>query len=508
MIKHCTKVLAVLSAVIVTAASLSLGSFRRPETTVSAKTLKEIEQEKKEKQAQIDAKKEELAELANDINSKAAYEQTLQEEIELINGKMLLIDTQITNLIGEISDKEAEIADLQQQIAEEELAVEQGLILFKKRIRTLYVHGNDSLLSALVGASSFYDVLSQIDIIKRISKHDDEMIDNLNQEIQTLTNHQQDLTASVRALNLQMTEIELLQDEFQVSRNELNSAISETNGEIQYLILQQEDMEGDLNQQQLDFIELSEEEERMISEAIRKAMEEEERQKAADAAKLTTTTKATTQATAKATTKTTTKTTTKATTKAITTAAPAAVTTAVQPQPSQPTVTTAAPVVTEAPKTQPTTVPTTEQTTKTTPTTTTQAAPSGSMFAWPCPGYYVISSPFGWRWGRNHNGIDIIGNTPIKGSPARAAGNGEVIVAKHGSTGYGNYVIIYHGNGYSTLYGHMLSLSVSQGDKVTVGQQIGVVGDTGNVTGPHMHFEVRIGYGLQGTAVDPMPYLP
>lgn len=504
MLKQCTKAIAVFSAVVVATASLSLDSFRKPDITASAKTLKEIEQEKKDKQAQIDAKKAELAKLADDINNKAAYEQTLKDEIELINGKMLLIDTQITNLIGEISAKEDEIAELEQQIAEEELAVEEGLILFKKRIRTLYVHGNDSLLAALVGASSFYDVLSKLDIIKRISKHDDEMIDNLNQEIQSLTNHQQDLTASVRALNLQMTEIELLQEEFQASRSELDAAVLDTNGEIQYLILEQEGLEGDLYQQQMDYVELSDEEEKMINEAIRKAMEEEERQKALESAKLTTTTtKATTQATVPATTQTT----VKQTQPPATTAVPAA-TTAVQPQTPQQTATTAAPVVTQAPTTPPTTAPTTEPTTKATTTTTTQAPPSGSMFAWPTPGYYVISSPFGWRWGRNHNGIDIIGNTPIKGSPARAAGNGTVIVAKHGNSGYGNYVIIYHGDGYSTLYGHMLSLSVSEGDKVTVGQQVGVVGDTGDVTGPHLHFEVRIGYGLQGKAVDPMPYLP
>lgn len=505
MLKQCMKAIAVLSAIVMTAASLSLDSFRNPDMTVSAKTLKEIEQEKKEKQAQIDAKKAELAELADDISKKAAYEQTLKDEIELINGKMLLIDTQITNLIGEISAKEAEIADLEQQIAEEELAVEEGLILFKKRIRTLYVHGNDSLLSALVGASSFYDVLSKLDIIKRISKHDDEMLDNLNREIQSLTNHQQDLTASVRALNLQMTEIELLQEEFQASRNELDAAVMDTSGEIQYLILEQEGLEGDLYQQQMDFVELSEEEEKMIAEAIRKAMEEEARQKALESAKLTTaTTKATTQATVKETTKTTTK---QTAAPVATTAAPAS-TAPVQPQTPQQTATTAAPVVTQAPQTEPTTAPTTEPTTKATTTTTTQAPPSGSMFAWPTPGYYVVSSPFGWRWGRNHNGIDIIGNTPIKGSPARAAGNGEVIIAKHGNTGYGNYVVIYHGNGYSTLYGHMLSLSVSDHDKVTVGQQIGVVGDTGDVTGPHLHFEVRIGYGMDGKPVDPMPYLP
>ena len=504
MLKHCMKALAVLSAVIMTAASLSLDSFRRTDMTVYAKTLKEIELEKKEKQAEIDAKKQELEKLAKDKNSKAAYEQTLEEEIQLISGKMLLIDTQMTNLIGDISAKEQEIADLQVQIEDEQRAVDEGLVLFKKRIRALYVHGNDSLLSALVGATSFYDVLAKIDVIKRISKHDDEMIDKLQADIQSLTNHQQDLTASVQALNIQMTEIGILQDEFQSSRSELDSALADTNVEIEFIKKQQEYAEGELAQQKIALEEIEAEEEEMIQKAIREAIEEEERQKAAEAAKHTTvTTTVTTKATTKATT-----TTTTTTAAPIETEAPAVVPTPEAPATEAPVIVTEAPVVvTEAPVTQAPPAPTTAATTKATAATTTQAPPTGSMFAWPCPGHYGISSPFGARWGRNHNGIDIIGNvTAINGAAACAAGNGKVIrVCNDGwGGGYGNNVVIYHGNGYSTLYAHLQRTTVSVGQEVSVGQQVGVVGSTGNSTGPHLHFEVRI----NDSPVNPIPYLP
>lgn len=507
MVKQCMKALAVLSAVILTATSFSYGFLRKPELTASAKTLKEIEEEKKEKQAQIDAKKEELADLADDMQNKTAYEQTLKEEIELISGKMLLIDTQITNLIGEISAKEAEIAELQTQIEDEQRAVDEGLLLFKKRIRTLYVHGNDSLLSALVGASSFYDVLAKIDVIKRISKHDDEMITDLQNEIQSLTNHQQNLAASVQALNLQMTEIGVLQDEFQSSRGELNDALSDTNVEIEFIAQQQEFAEGELAQQKLALEEIEDEEEQLIREAIKKAEEEEAKRKAEEEAKHTTTTKATTQPTTKATTKTTTTTTT-TTAAPIVTQSPVAETTPVTAAP-EPTVQTTAAPVTEAPKTETTAAPTTAPppATTATTTTTTAAPPKGSMFAWPCPGYYSISSPFGYRWGRNHNGIDIIGNvSAINGAAACAAGNGKVIrvVSDGWGGGYGNHVVIYHGNGYSTLYAHLQRPTVSVGQEVTIGQQIGVVGSTGNSTGPHLHFEVRI----NDKAVNPISYLP
>ncbi|MBR4200053.1 MAG: M23 family metallopeptidase [Oscillospiraceae bacterium] len=302
-----------------------------------------------------------------------------------------------------------------------------------------------------------------------------------------------------------MTEIEVLQDEFQASRDELDTALSDTNVEIEFITKQQQYAEGELAQQKQALEQIEAEEEEMIQKAIREAMEEEERQKAAEAAKHTTkATTVTTVPTTKATTKTTTTTTTTAA--PVITEAPAVV-----PEPETPA-TQAPPVVTEAPATQPpvTQAPapvTTAPTTAAPAPATTQAPPTGSMFAWPCPGHYGISSPFGPRWGRNHSGIDIIGNvTAINGAAACAAGNGKVIrvVSDGWGGGYGNNVVIYHGNGYSTLYAHLQRPTVSVGQQVTVGQQIGVVGSTGNSTGPHLHFEVRI----NDSPVNPMPYLP
>ncbi len=90
-----------------------------------------------------------------------------------------------------------------------------------------------------------------------------------------------------------------------------------------------------------------------------------------------------------------------------------------------------------------------------------------------------------------HNGIDIAG--PI-GTPILAARGGTVILVRGGSTwngGYGNYVVVSHENGIQTLYAHMNSITVSQGQHVTTGQQVGTLGNTGQSTGPHLHFEVR-----------------
>lgn len=125
------------------------------------------------------------------------------------------------------------------------------------------------------------------------------------------------------------------------------------------------------------------------------------------------------------------------------------------------------------------------------------------QFIWPVPGCYKISSGFGSRWGRNHNGLDIISsNGTVLGKPIVAADSGTVILSKYYS-GYGNCIMIDHGNGYVTLYGHMRYLSSYKvGATVTKGQTIGYVGATGNVTGPHLHFEIH----LNGVRKNPINY--
>ncbi len=125
------------------------------------------------------------------------------------------------------------------------------------------------------------------------------------------------------------------------------------------------------------------------------------------------------------------------------------------------------------------------------------AAPSAAGLIWPVNG--PITSPFGWRWGRMHEGIDIgVGY----GTPIHAAAAGTVVYAGW-LGGYGNLVVVDHGGSISTAYGHQSAIAVSQGQQVAQGQVLGYVGCTGHCFGPHLHFEVRI----NGSAVDPLGYL-
>ena len=118
---------------------------------------------------------------------------------------------------------------------------------------------------------------------------------------------------------------------------------------------------------------------------------------------------------------------------------------------------------------------------------------SSSGFIWPVPSVHTISSPYGYREGGEfHTGLDIADGN-CYGASIVASKGGTVEWAGYDDSGYGNYVIINHGDGYKTLYGHCSSVYVSQGQKVSQGQSIAAIGSTGQSYGNHLHFEVRTG---------------
>ncbi len=126
------------------------------------------------------------------------------------------------------------------------------------------------------------------------------------------------------------------------------------------------------------------------------------------------------------------------------------------------------------------------------------------MFCWPVVNLYMVTSPYGNRSLGYHKGIDISGPS-ASGKLVVAGAAGTITEAGWNTGGYGNYVVINHGNGVETLYAHMLdnSLMVNPGDVVQKGQTIGRVGNTGYSFGAHLHFEVRV----NGMRLDPAPFL-
>ena len=135
---------------------------------------------------------------------------------------------------------------------------------------------------------------------------------------------------------------------------------------------------------------------------------------------------------------------------------------------------------------------------------------AGLTLSWPMEGARVtqafgpsdllLEPPLG-PYAHFHTGIDIA--APF-GTTVTAAADGVVVAVGHSRIGYGNYVVVAHGDGIMTLYGHLLETNVDVGNKVVRGQRVGLEGSTGWSTGPHVHFELRV----NDAVIDPMPYLP
>ena len=140
--------------------------------------------------------------------------------------------------------------------------------------------------------------------------------------------------------------------------------------------------------------------------------------------------------------------------------------------------------------------------------TQTNGSTSSYGFGWPVKNP-VITTEYGsggslWASGR-HTGVDFQAST---GTPVFSIGDGVVVDVQHGDKSYGNYVEIYHGNNIYSFYAHASSTSVSINQNVSKGQQIMLSGATGNVTGPHLHFEIRTPGSRYANCVNPRPYLP
>jgi peptidoglycan hydrolase-like protein with peptidoglycan-binding domain len=118
--------------------------------------------------------------------------------------------------------------------------------------------------------------------------------------------------------------------------------------------------------------------------------------------------------------------------------------------------------------------------------------------AWPLQA--SVGDPFGPRGVGFHPGLDL---AAAAGTPVAAAAAGRVVFAGFDSGGYGNLVEVAHGNGVISMYAHLSAVSVRRGESVATGSRVGRVGSTGEATGPHLHFEVRV----RGAAVDPLPAL-
>lgn len=480
-----TKIAAFLICTVVTASCYGAVVCNMPakhNVVMAETTIADLESQKEQNNAEIAELEKKLSNIQGDTASQEEYQKQLEEKINLQSENIRLVSEQIDALNNDIASKQESINNLEVEIEEQQKNIDEGMEQFKLRIRAMYVSGNDSLASVLVGATDFYDVLSKMQLVTRVAKRDDELINDLTNQLNEYNNNVNTLQSEKSALETELQDADAKKSEYQEKFNQLNADAEKTQAEIDKLSDQKSSISSSIEQKKSENEVLDQKSSEIEAEIKRQqALREEQERAAAEKA---------------------------AADKAA--AEKAAAQESANKQVSQSS--------DEEDEDNNSGSSSSESTSNDDSNSGSSSSGSGSSssngsFCWPVPSSYYITSYFGERWGTFHKGIDIgAGN----GTPIVAAASGTVIMAYNGCThdygkdsscgcggGYGNYIVIDNGGSYSTLYGHCSSVAVSEGDYVNQGDVIGYVGSTGYSTGNHLHFEIRV----DGSQVDPLSYL-
>ena len=353
-----------------------------------AKTAQEAMQRVQELQQELINANKEIARAKDEIEEAKQRAATYTVRVNAVSEQI--------SIMQELVDaKKEELRIKQEELDQKEREHDETYELFKKRLRAMYMNNNVTLLSLILGSDSFAEFLVAAEMQSRVSKHDTELIQKLQDEADAIEEQRKEIETDLKDLE---SDMEILEDKY----NEMAYLLREANNDLSTAEAYKKATEEDYSRI-LDEFESAQQEWNAIMG-------------------------------------------------------------------------------------------------------TGMAGYVGGYFAWPVPGYSHISSRFGWRtlYGRAnwHGGVDIAGYN-IYGKPIIASNTGQVRLVRYYTTGYGYHVMIDHGDNNWTVYGHMSSIAVTEGEWVAQGQVIGYVGSTGNSTGPHLHFEIRI----NGEKVDPLQYI-
>ncbi|MBQ7003654.1 MAG: hypothetical protein IJN57_06820, partial [Oscillospiraceae bacterium] len=250
--------------------------------SVEATTLAELEAQREANNKKIQELESEMAGFQESQKEEAAYQKVLQDKIDTIQSNMQILDTELDDIKEDIFILNEDIGVLEATIAQQEIDIEKGLEQFKLRLRAMYVNGNDSLASALVGSTDFYDLLSKYELISCIARHDDELVNNLKDQLASYE-------VNLDTLNVQMTELEKAEDEAEVKRGELAASMEDLQTAYQESEAEQKRLEEEerMRNQNINMLEeknaLLDAAEKEILEQIRR--EEEARKKAEEEAR-------------------------------------------------------------------------------------------------------------------------------------------------------------------------------------------------------------------------------
>lgn len=366
----------------------------------TAQELKDQRQEILDKQAELEALRDEAA---STLEGYEAQKEALMEEINLKIEEIAINEALVASIEAELQAKAETIEAKATAIATREAEIDASLEELKERLRTLSKTTSlTSMLQLLVSTDSLSDYLVQSKAMERLSEQTQSMMTQLETEIQQLEKEKATIETERAILEEESLPLLQAQADLEVSKEELDEKYSELNAVTEQLHTDIDKYNADIAQADADAAALDEKIEELI------------RQSAGSG----------------------------------------------------------------------------------------QSFMSGSMY-WPAADCNYISSTFKFRWGRWHRGIDICGSG-CYGTQINAAADG-IVTYSGWMSGYGQCIIIDHGSdalgqNITTLYAHASALHVSVGQTVVAGQHISNIGTTGNVTGPHLHFEVRV----NGVAVDPI----
>ncbi|WMJ23567.1 peptidoglycan DD-metalloendopeptidase family protein [Paludicola sp. MB14-C6] len=368
--------------------SFTAFGFINVNTTVDARSISELEK----KISDLEKSNKNLSNNLNNISGQIKDEEEKQEiyeknientekQIDLFKQKIELMQHDIGLKKGEISVKEKEISESQD--------------LFAQRVRAMYIAGSNSALTTILEAKSFSDFLTRAELLKRISKSDQDLIDKLSKQRNDLEKIKAKMEEQNQSLNASKTQLDKKSENLESMKKQSEASKAQLKAKWDQYYAEKKKNQKLIDQQYAEI-------DRIIAEQSGGG-----------------------------------------------------------------------------------------------------TAPEGA-FKWPVPSSSRITSPFGWRtmFGNRdfHTGVDI--GAP-SGTTIVASQSGKVISVKYQNVGYGYNVIVDHGGGYVTLYAHCSRIDVKAGDTVSRGQAIAGVGTTGNSTGNHLHFEVRV----NGKQVNPMGYV-
>ncbi len=431
------KILLTTVSSILAAAILTFSNAAAFDIDENTRERREIKEENKKYTEELNATEEA-------IKQKEEYSKKLQNNISDLTKKIRSSNDKIKKLNTQISEKQAQI---DARLAE----IEDTLDMLRERLRAIYTAGDVSTLEVILQAKDFSDFLDKMEIVQSIASYDDQLINKLKGEMKGIGTQQEKLRQDKSAVEAEKKKLEdnkarvnALSAENEALLMELNAAKEKTENALEENEKRQKELEDALREYNAELAERIRKqrelqkqraEERKAREAEKRALEEERKRQLAETGK--------------------------------------------------------------------TDIP--EQTFD----DDEQYVDVSGEFVWPCPGHTYLTSTFDeWRGVNNHGALDIADGS-VYGAPVVACYYGTVFSTYNGCVhdwgkssscgcggGYGNYVMIDHGDGKVSIYGHLCDVVVEPGQEVLPGQLIGYVGSTGYSTGPHLHFEMQY-YGVR-----------